>query len=105
MCLEERALSTGCGGCFRAECVCVSTVAPYSSVWLQMENYVRVLNKRELEPCAPNELRITSPGRVRMYVASGVELLSTDQSHIVIKAMGQAISKAVAIGGWGVIYW
>ncbi|WOK92500.1 TATA-binding protein-associated factor 2N-like isoform X3 [Canna indica] len=64
-----------------------------------MDRYQRVEKPRpESEAINENEIRITSQGLIRNYVSYAASLLQERRlREIVLKAMGQAISKAVAI--------
>lgn len=63
-----------------------------------MENYVRVRQPRSEEKAKENEVRITASGLASSYIDSAATLL-TEKGHstIVIRALGKAISKAVAV--------
>ncbi|URE29268.1 Alba [Musa troglodytarum] len=63
-----------------------------------MDRYQKVEKPRPESVIKENEIRITSQGVVRNYVSYATSLLQeTRVREIVLKAMGQAISKAVAI--------
>ncbi|KAG5514717.1 hypothetical protein RHGRI_035942 [Rhododendron griersonianum] len=63
-----------------------------------MDRYQKVEKPRPEEPIHENEIRITSQGLVRNYLSYATGLLQEKQGReIVFKAMGQAISKTVAI--------
>ncbi|OMO53056.1 DNA/RNA-binding protein Alba-like protein [Corchorus capsularis] len=63
-----------------------------------MDRYQRVEKKRSEEPIDENEIRITAQGLIRNYITYAISLLQEKQTGvIVLKAMGQAISKTVAI--------
>ncbi|KAI4365739.1 hypothetical protein MLD38_021701 [Melastoma candidum] len=63
-----------------------------------MERYQRVEKAKEDVPINENEIRITSQGLVRNYISYSSSLLQERHvPEIVLKAMGQAISKTVAI--------
>lgn len=67
-----------------------------------MDKYKKETSKREHSTSKENEIRITAPGKVKDYVLKGKDLLEGDKFlHIEIKAMGQAIQKAVTVGAWG----
>ncbi|KDD71829.1 hypothetical protein H632_c4328p0, partial [Helicosporidium sp. ATCC 50920] len=63
-----------------------------------MDKYKKETSKREHSTSKENEIRITAPGKVKDYVLKGKDLLEGDKFlHIEIKAMGQAIQKAVTV--------
>ncbi|PWA41431.1 DNA/RNA-binding protein Alba-like protein [Artemisia annua] len=64
-----------------------------------MDRYTKVEQKKEDVPINENEIRITSQGLVRNYISYASTLLLQERrgKEIVLKAMGQAISKTVAI--------
>ncbi|CAL9072975.1 unnamed protein product [Musa textilis] len=63
-----------------------------------MDRYQRVEKPRPESAIDENEIRITSQGLIRNYVSYATSLLEEKRvREIVIKAMGQAISKAVTI--------
>ncbi|KAK3009677.1 hypothetical protein RJ639_013666 [Escallonia herrerae] len=63
-----------------------------------MDRYQRVERRRPEEPIGDNEMRITAQGLIRNYITYATTLLQEKQAkEIVLKAMGQAISKTVAI--------
>ncbi|KAG0485528.1 hypothetical protein HPP92_009607 [Vanilla planifolia] len=63
-----------------------------------MDRYQRVEKPRPESAINENEIRITAQGLIRNYVSYAESLLQEKQApEIVLKAMGQAISKAVAI--------
>ncbi|GAV87694.1 Alba domain-containing protein/Thioredoxin_4 domain-containing protein [Cephalotus follicularis] len=63
-----------------------------------MDRYQRVEKPRAENPIDENEIRITSQGRMRNYIAYAMTLLQEKGSdEIVFKAMGRAINKTVAI--------
>ncbi|CAD5196013.1 unnamed protein product [Musa acuminata subsp. malaccensis] len=63
-----------------------------------MDRYQKVERPRPESVINENEIRITSQGVVRNYVSYATSLLQEKRGReIVLKAMGQAISKAVAI--------
>ncbi|KAG2437455.1 hypothetical protein HXX76_006105 [Chlamydomonas incerta] len=64
----------------------------------KLENYSRVHKPRDEGPIAENEIRVRSTEPPRIYVSQALSLLK-DKGHrtIVIKAMGKAINKTVAI--------
>uniref|UniRef100_A0A6V7QQJ3 DNA/RNA-binding protein Alba-like domain-containing protein n=1 Tax=Ananas comosus var. bracteatus TaxID=296719 RepID=A0A6V7QQJ3_ANACO len=63
-----------------------------------MDRYTRVEKPRPESVINENEIRITSQGLIRNYVSYATSLLQEKRvREIVLKAMGQAISKAVAI--------
>ncbi|KAI4374390.1 hypothetical protein MLD38_012392 [Melastoma candidum] len=63
-----------------------------------MERYQRVEKAKAEVPISDNEIRITSQGLVRNYISYSSSLLQERRvPEIVLKAMGQAISKTVAI--------
>ncbi|CAM8902784.1 unnamed protein product [Rhodiola kirilowii] len=61
-----------------------------------MERYRRVEKHKSEQTLDQNEIRITAQGLVRNYISYALHILQT-RGLIVLKAMGQAISKAVAI--------
>ncbi|PHU16316.1 hypothetical protein BC332_17521 [Capsicum chinense] len=63
-----------------------------------MDRYQKVEKPRQELPINENEIRITSQGIVRNYITYATTLLQErNGKEIVLKAMGQAISKTVAI--------
>ncbi|KAL0744228.1 hypothetical protein Bca4012_085741 [Brassica carinata] len=63
-----------------------------------MERYNRVEKPKLASPIKENEIRITSVGLIRNYITYATTLLHEKcAKEIVLKAMGQAISKTVAI--------
>ncbi|CAL9158298.1 unnamed protein product [Musa hybrid cultivar] len=63
-----------------------------------MDRYQKVEKPRPESVINENEIRITSQGVIRNYVSYATSLLQERRGReIVLKAMGQAISKAVAI--------
>ncbi|KAI3772901.1 hypothetical protein L6452_04095 [Arctium lappa] len=63
-----------------------------------MDRYTKVEQKKPDIPINENEIRITSQGLVRNYISYATTLLQERRvKEIVLKAMGQAISKTVAI--------
>ncbi|KAI3742025.1 hypothetical protein L1987_59704 [Smallanthus sonchifolius] len=63
-----------------------------------MDRYTKVEQKKPDIPINENEIRITSQGLVRNYISYATTLLQERRGkEIVFKAMGQAISKTVAI--------
>uniref|UniRef100_A0A8R7Q8E1 DNA/RNA-binding protein Alba-like domain-containing protein n=1 Tax=Triticum urartu TaxID=4572 RepID=A0A8R7Q8E1_TRIUA len=64
-----------------------------------MDRYQRVEKPRpEAAAISENEIRITTQGLIRNYVTYATSLLQEKRvKEIVLKAMGQAISKTVAI--------
>uniref|UniRef100_A0A7N1A0Y1 DNA/RNA-binding protein Alba-like domain-containing protein n=1 Tax=Kalanchoe fedtschenkoi TaxID=63787 RepID=A0A7N1A0Y1_KALFE len=63
-----------------------------------MDRYQRVERPRADSPIDPNEIRITSQGRMRSYITYAMTLLQEKGSdEIVFKAMGRAINKTVTI--------
>ncbi|KAJ9548008.1 hypothetical protein OSB04_020551 [Centaurea solstitialis] len=63
-----------------------------------MDRYTKVEQKKPDIPINENEIRITSQGLVRNYISYASTLLQERRvREIVLKAMGQAISKTVAI--------
>uniref|UniRef100_A0A5B7ATY0 DNA/RNA-binding protein Alba-like domain-containing protein n=1 Tax=Davidia involucrata TaxID=16924 RepID=A0A5B7ATY0_DAVIN len=63
-----------------------------------MDRYQRVEKPRPEEPINENEIRITAQGLIRNYISYAASLLQEKRAReIVLKAMGQAISKTVAI--------
>lgn len=63
-----------------------------------MDRYHKVEKPKPESPVNENEIRITSQGLVRNYITYATTLLQERRvKEIVLKAMGQAISKTVAI--------
>ncbi|KAG6520431.1 hypothetical protein ZIOFF_017487 [Zingiber officinale] len=64
-----------------------------------MDRYQKVEQPRPESTISENEVRITSQGVIRNYVSYATSLFQQDKlvREIVLKAMGQAISKAVAV--------
>ncbi|KAK9287158.1 hypothetical protein L1049_015569 [Liquidambar formosana] len=63
-----------------------------------MDRYQRVEKPKTQTPINENEIRITAQGRMRNYIAYATTLLQEKGSNeIVLKAMGRAINKTVAI--------
>ncbi|CAN1269772.1 Ribonuclease P protein subunit p25-like protein [Linum perenne] len=63
-----------------------------------MDRYTRVEKPKPESPINENEIRITSSGPVRNYISYATSLLQDKHAkEIVLKAMGQAISKTVSI--------
>ncbi|KAI4998104.1 hypothetical protein ZWY2020_053446 [Hordeum vulgare] len=63
-----------------------------------MDRYQRVERPRPESAIAENEIRITAQGLIRNYVSYATSLLQDRKiKEIVLKAMGQAISKSVAV--------
>lgn len=63
-----------------------------------MDRYQRVEKPRPETAINENEIRITTQGLIRNYISYATSLLHEKQvGEIVLKAMGQAISKTVAI--------
>ncbi|KAL2469534.1 Alba DNA/RNA-binding protein [Abeliophyllum distichum] len=63
-----------------------------------MDRYQRVVKQRPEEPINENEIRVTAQGLIRNYIIYATSLLQDKQEkEVVLKAMGQAISKAVTI--------
>uniref|UniRef100_A0A7N0UST8 DNA/RNA-binding protein Alba-like domain-containing protein n=1 Tax=Kalanchoe fedtschenkoi TaxID=63787 RepID=A0A7N0UST8_KALFE len=63
-----------------------------------MERYRRVEKRKPQQSLKDNEIRITALGFVRNYISYALSLLQDHKTkEIVLKAMGQAISKAVGI--------
>lgn len=63
-----------------------------------MENYTRVRQPRSEGKPEDNEVRITAAGKARAYISFAYSLLEEKgHSTIVLRAMGKAINKAVAI--------
>uniref|UniRef100_M4CAK1 DNA/RNA-binding protein Alba-like domain-containing protein n=1 Tax=Brassica campestris TaxID=3711 RepID=M4CAK1_BRACM len=63
-----------------------------------MERYSRVEKPKLGSPINENEIRITSVGLIRNYISYAITLLhEKGAKDIVLKAMGQAISKTVTI--------
>ncbi|KAL5210392.1 hypothetical protein ABZP36_006015 [Zizania latifolia] len=63
-----------------------------------MDRYQRVERPRPESAIAENEIRITAQGLIRNYVSYATSLLQDRRiKEIVLKAMGQAISKSVAV--------
>ncbi|XP_078440446.1 alba DNA/RNA-binding protein isoform X2 [Wolffia australiana] len=63
-----------------------------------MDRYQRVEKPRTESAIKENEIRITTQGMIRNYITYATSLFQDRQmKEIVLKAMGQAISKAVAV--------
>ncbi|XP_022769887.1 ribonuclease P protein subunit p25-like protein [Durio zibethinus] len=63
-----------------------------------MDRYQKVEKPKPESPINENEIRITSQGAIRNYINYAIVLLQDKRvKEIVLKAMGQAISKTVAI--------
>nr|GMD17246.1 protein FAM98A-like isoform X1 [Ipomoea batatas] len=63
-----------------------------------MDRYQKVEKPKPESPINENEIRITSQGLLRNYISYATSLLQERRGkEIVLKAMGQAISKTVAI--------
>ncbi|XP_022963613.1 protein FAM98A isoform X4 [Cucurbita moschata] len=63
-----------------------------------MDRYQKVEKPKPELPISENEIRITTQGAIRNYITYASTLLQEKRVRdIVLKAMGQAISKAVAI--------
>ncbi|KAH1239918.1 Ribonuclease P protein subunit p25-like protein [Glycine max] len=63
-----------------------------------MDRYQKVEKPKPESPINENEIRITTQGAIRNYITYASSLLQEKHaSEIVLKAMGQAISKTVAI--------
>ncbi|OMO50451.1 DNA/RNA-binding protein Alba-like protein [Corchorus capsularis] len=63
-----------------------------------MDRYQKVEKPKPEAPINENEIRITSQGAIRSYINYAIALLQDKHvKEIVLKAMGQAISKTVAI--------
>ncbi|GER46080.1 alba DNA/RNA-binding protein [Striga asiatica] len=63
-----------------------------------MDRYQKVEKPKPESPVNQNEIRITSQGLVRNYISYATTLLQEREvTEIVLKAMGQAISKTVAV--------
>uniref|UniRef100_A0A6N2MXS9 DNA/RNA-binding protein Alba-like domain-containing protein n=1 Tax=Salix viminalis TaxID=40686 RepID=A0A6N2MXS9_SALVM len=63
-----------------------------------MDRYTRVEKPKPESPINENEIRITSGGPPRNYISYGTSLLQEKHvKEIVLKAMGQAISKTVSV--------
>ncbi|CAA0825727.1 Alba DNA/RNA-binding protein [Striga hermonthica] len=63
-----------------------------------MDRYQKVQKPKPESPVNQNEIRITSQGLVRNYISYATSLLQERRvREIVLKAMGQAISKTVAV--------
>ncbi|CAK7349367.1 unnamed protein product [Dovyalis caffra] len=63
-----------------------------------MDRYTRVEKPKPESPINENEIRITSGGPVRNYISYATSLLQEKHvKEIVLKAMGQAISKTVSV--------
>ncbi|CAA0815263.1 Alba DNA/RNA-binding protein [Striga hermonthica] len=64
----------------------------------KMDRYQKVEKPKPESPVNQNEIRITSQGLVRNYISYATTLLQEREvTEIVLKAMGQAISKTVAV--------
>ncbi|TXG63981.1 hypothetical protein EZV62_010975 [Acer yangbiense] len=63
-----------------------------------MDRYHKVEKPKPDSPINENEIRITSQGAIRNYITYASTLLQEKRvKEIVLKAMGQAINKTVAI--------
>uniref|UniRef100_A0A2P2LGQ5 Uncharacterized protein MANES_12G041800 n=1 Tax=Rhizophora mucronata TaxID=61149 RepID=A0A2P2LGQ5_RHIMU len=63
-----------------------------------MDRYTRVEKPKPELPINENEIRITSAGPIRNYISYAFSLLQDKHvKEIVLKAMGQAISKTVSV--------
>ncbi|KAL8137232.1 hypothetical protein V2J09_003233 [Rumex salicifolius] len=63
-----------------------------------MDRYQRVAKPKAETPINDNEIRVTTQGIVRNYISYSTTLFQEKcEKQIVLKAMGQAISKTVAI--------
>ncbi|KAE9617859.1 putative DNA/RNA-binding protein Alba [Lupinus albus] len=63
-----------------------------------MDRYQKVEKPKPESPINQNEIRITTQGAIRNYITYATLLLQEKNAReIVLKAMGQAISKTVAI--------
>ncbi|PIN15422.1 hypothetical protein CDL12_11934 [Handroanthus impetiginosus] len=63
-----------------------------------MERYQKVEKPIPEQPISENEIRVTAQGLIRNYITYATSLFQDKQEkEIILKAMGQAISKAVAI--------
>ncbi|KAL0456821.1 UNVERIFIED_CONTAM: Ribonuclease P protein subunit p25-like protein [Sesamum latifolium] len=63
-----------------------------------MERYQRVEKPKPEQPINENEIRVTAQGLIRNYITYATSLFQDKhEKEIILKAMGQAISKAVAI--------
>ncbi|EFJ21285.1 hypothetical protein SELMODRAFT_443692 [Selaginella moellendorffii] len=63
-----------------------------------MDRYERVEKPRNETPISENEIRITTQGKMRNYITYAISLIQDKGSEeIVLKAMGRAINKTVAI--------
>ncbi|GMH20421.1 hypothetical protein Nepgr_022262 [Nepenthes gracilis] len=63
-----------------------------------MDRYQRVEKPKPESPINENEIRVTTQGLIRNYISYATSLLQEKRAkEIVLKAMGQAISKTVAI--------
>ncbi|KAG7011318.1 hypothetical protein SDJN02_26222 [Cucurbita argyrosperma subsp. argyrosperma] len=63
-----------------------------------MDRYQKVEKPKPESPINENEIRITSQGAIRNYITYASTLLQDKRvREIVLKAMGQAISKTVSI--------
>ncbi|XP_020684379.1 ribonuclease P protein subunit p25 isoform X2 [Dendrobium catenatum] len=63
-----------------------------------MDRYQRVEKPRPESAISENEIRITSQGMIRNYISYATSLFQDKHAReIVLKAMGQAINKAVAV--------
>ncbi|KAJ7950373.1 Ribonuclease P protein subunit p25-like protein [Quillaja saponaria] len=63
-----------------------------------MDRYQKVEKPKPESPINENEIRITAQGAIRNYISYATTLLQEKRvREIVLKAMGQAISKTVAI--------
>ncbi|GAB4841308.1 hypothetical protein Ancab_022034 [Ancistrocladus abbreviatus] len=63
-----------------------------------MDRYTRVEKPKPESTINENEIRVTTQGLIRNYISYATSLLQDKRAkEIVLKAMGQAISKTVAI--------
>ncbi|PHU21384.1 hypothetical protein BC332_06491 [Capsicum chinense] len=63
-----------------------------------MDRYQKVEKPRAEEAIKENEIRVTAQGLIRNYISYATTLLQDQRTNeVVLKAMGQAISKTVAI--------
>jgi DNA-binding protein Alba len=62
-----------------------------------MDKYKRVDNPKPVTEIQENEIRITTQGKMRSYIAYATNLFQKGNSEVILKAMGRAINKTVTI--------
>jgi DNA-binding protein Alba len=86
------------GPCSRGDGMEVAGGAGAGAGAAEMDRYQRVERPRPESAIEENEIRITAQGLIRNYVSYATSLLQDRRiKEIVLKAMGQAISKSVAV--------